>query len=143
MSQFTSEAVSRFKIVLDGLKEHPDKLIIDELTNITIKRENLPYGKNFTDLIINKLATTPVPSFRLPMFYLIDSIMKKTGGPYYELFGKALFESYTSALPDVPVSDRPKFEKLFDTWVERKFFSVNLINILKSHIKYLPLVINS
>ena len=79
---------------LETMKDWPDKLLITELT--AFGETYIQSAYEISHIIVARLinASTNI-SYKLPMFYLIDSIMKNVGGPYAALFGKVFLIYYT------------------------------------------------
>lgn len=128
------QLLRHFTAHLDRLKDWPDKNIITELTAIT--EHNINLAQNFAFIIVSKLGhESTFASYKLPLFYLIDSIMKHVGGPYAALFGKLLGESYPRALKDLHEKDRGRLDFLLGTWEERKILPLELLDTLKRHLR--------
>ena len=76
--------VQTFLNLLETLKG-PDAEIIKNLTDYAHN-----YFQNASDIAnaIGNRAVTCSLSYKLPIFYLMDSIMKRVGGPFAECFAR-------------------------------------------------------
>lgn len=125
MSPSTMTALQKFQISFDTMRDHPDSVLIKELTKMTELNIELAY--NFVAIIIGKLISPTIhAAFKLPIFYLMDSIMKNVGGPYAALFEKNLSEIYSVIFTGLHEKDRKKLDFLLDTWRDRRFLQGDL-----------------
>ena len=112
MASSLEESLSVFIGNVEKLKDWPDKVIIMELTAITEK--NINFAFHFANILMARLANDHThASYKLPLFYVVDSIMKHVGGPYAALFGKHFSDSYMLAVCDMQEKDRKKLDFLF------------------------------
>ena len=122
--------VGNFSSLLDRLKDWPDKNIIDDLTRIAGLDINL--APQVSSTMISKLTSGSLnSSYKLPLFYVMDSIMKRIGGPFPLLFSKFLFETYSFLFGDLLEKDRGKLGFLLDTWLERQLMPADLVSKIK------------
>ncbi|KAI9006012.1 hypothetical protein BC832DRAFT_592116 [Gaertneriomyces semiglobifer] len=56
------------------------------------------------------------PKQKLPVFYLVDSILKNVGEPYTALFEQVIYQAFTSAYVAVPPPDKDRFARVLGTW---------------------------
>lgn len=130
MSQLSAN-LQTFVQKLDGLRDWPDKHVITELSAITEK--NISFAEHFAKIIVAKLTDSRTHStYKLPFFYVIDSIMKHVGGPFAVLFGNLFSENYVTAVSDLCEKDRGRLSFLLDTWNERRFMSQELLMKMKT-----------
>lgn len=116
-----------FKVKFSLMKDYPERQTIKDLTEIS--KRKVMNANLITNFIISKLIDPATnASFKLPMFYLIDSIMKVVGGPYGLLFSKLLDETYTTAIGNLHLKDCDRMKFLLQTWSERKFLGEVLLN---------------
>jgi hypothetical protein len=119
--------LDQFKATLATLRDYADKQIITNLTYTAEKSINLAY--EFASIIISSLVSSPAP-YKLPLFYLLDSIMKNVGGPFWthveDLFSRN--KTYVLCLRDLPEQQRSKLIFLLGTWKERKLLSFELLH---------------
>jgi hypothetical protein len=130
-SQDKQQYLFTFQSYLDGLRERSDldKIKqISKLSNIDVR--NIALCQDFAFLCISKLANPAThPTFKRPIFYAIDAILKEVpNGPYSSIFSRLFAEHGPSTLMDIPMAERPKMANLFKTWNERKFFPVDLLD---------------
>ncbi|XP_067890022.1 pre-mRNA cleavage complex 2 protein Pcf11 [Heterodontus francisci] len=108
----------------DACKEYQSSL--EDLTfnskphinNLTIlAEENLKYSPEIVKLIEAQITKAPV-SEKLPVMYLMDSIVKNVGGSYISLFAQNLSPIFSSVFEKVDESTRKSLFKLRSTWDE-------------------------
>uniref|UniRef100_UPI00398ECB9B pre-mRNA cleavage complex 2 protein Pcf11 n=1 Tax=Pristiophorus japonicus TaxID=55135 RepID=UPI00398ECB9B len=108
----------------DACKEYQSSL--EDLTfnskphinNLTIlAEENLKYSSEIVKLIEAQITKAPV-SEKLPVMYLMDSIVKNVGGSYISLFAQNLIPTFSSVFEKVDESTRKSLFKLRSTWDE-------------------------
>jgi hypothetical protein len=130
MTSQLSASLQLFIQKLDGLRDWPDKLAINEMSAITEK--NIGFAEHFAKILVAKLSDIRTHStYKLPIFYVIDSIMKHVGGPFAVLFGTYLAECYAQAVADLHDKDRSRLSFLLETWAERKFMPSDLLQKIK------------
>lgn len=134
--------INRFYTKLYELKDWPDADIIKALTNIA--KEDITTAPSLAQLVVQRLLDPSTNStYRRPLFYLVDSLMKSVGGPYAAIFESHLTDVYTMTLKDIHnPQDIQKLDFLFNTWGERKFFSLNLLSKMR-HTLNQPQVVSS
>eukprot|EP01032_Pedospumella_encystans_P025069 gene25069-28339_t len=131
MSASLTESLQTFISRLEGLKDFPDKNAILELTAITEK--NISFAEHFSNIIMARLTNEQTHAcYKLPLFYVIDAIMKHVGGPFANLFSIKFSECYMQTLFDLNQIDRKKLMFLLDTWDERSFMTFDLIRKMKA-----------
>ena len=90
-------------------------LVINNLTRMADANRN--YARVIVVCIEDKIKKSVKPDELLPLFYLIDCICKKVGGPYNELFEKDIISMFTRAfVANSNAKIREKMYKLRDTW---------------------------
>ncbi|XP_078078009.1 pre-mRNA cleavage complex 2 protein Pcf11 isoform X1 [Mustelus asterias] len=108
----------------DACKEYQSSL--EDLTfnskphinNLTIlAEENLKYSPEIVKLIEAQITKAPA-SEKLPVMYLMDSIVKNVGGSYISLFAQNLSPVFSSVFEKVDESTRKSLFKLRSTWDE-------------------------
>ena len=67
---------AEFETKLSMLRDWPDRAIILDITKFC--EINIAYAQSLVVLLCNKLLTVP-STYKLPLFYLTDSIMKNVG----------------------------------------------------------------
>jgi len=115
------------------LKDWPDRDIIVSVTNMA--KQYISSAAAFTNVIVGTLIDPATfASYKKPLFYLIDSIMKNVGGPYAAFFTKHFAEVYHLIVKDLPEEDREKLKFLFGTWEERNFLPADLLAKMRQHL---------
>lgn len=85
---------------LNRLQDFPERTIILDLTRFA--EVHVMEAGHLASLIVTRLNELGLPpGFKLPMFYLIDSIMKNVGGPYAAFFGRFLGETFLQCFQEV------------------------------------------
>lgn len=82
-----------------------------------------------------------VPSQKLPVIYLIDSICKNVGEPYIQLFARNIVSVFLDAYTLAELSTRRSFERLLQTWKNgmpdgRPVFSRSVIEPIERAVRY-------
>jgi hypothetical protein len=89
-----------FEVMLSHLTDFPDKKIIFDITQYA--EINILNGGQIANIIIGRIVSPATNlTYKLPTFYLIDSIMKHVGGPYAALFSRHLGEVFARAYDEV------------------------------------------
>ena len=115
------------------LRDFPDGNIIQHVTQLSM--QHISSASQIVDVITSTLVDqrTP-PTYKKPLFYLIDSILKKAGGPYNYLFQQRFQTAFPSMVVNISAEDRKKLDFLFGTWSERKLFPDDFLMRLKSQL---------
>jgi hypothetical protein len=140
-----AEAQQRIKFFyhkLQELKDWPDRDIITAATNLA--RDNIALAQPFSEVILQRFLEPQLPtSYKRPLFYLLDSIMKSVGGPYAALMETHFSGTYSLILRDIHAEeDIRKLDFLFTTWEERNFLSGSLLSKMKYQLQHPPVVSN-
>jgi len=108
-----------FEYKLNQLRDYPERASILDLTKFS--EVHISLAEYFANIIAAKIIDPKTNvTFKLPIFYLMDSIMKNVGGPYAAFFGRHLLETFSRTFADVPTRDREKLDFLLGTWEERQ-----------------------
>lgn len=93
-------ALTEFGHLFYRLKDHPDRELIMELTIFCEIRIDL--AAHLADIIIARIIDPQTNmTYKKPIFYLIDSVMKNVGGPYAALFSRHIAEVFERAYGEV------------------------------------------
>ncbi|NP_001007308.1 pre-mRNA cleavage complex 2 protein Pcf11 [Danio rerio] len=82
-----------------------------------LAEENIQFTKDIVAIIEAQIAKAP-PVEKLPVLYLVDSIVKNVGGAYLEVFAKNLVNSFICVFEKVDEGTRKSLFKLRSTWDE-------------------------
>ncbi|KAG5844329.1 hypothetical protein ANANG_G00161350 [Anguilla anguilla] len=82
-----------------------------------LAEENLHFAKDIVAIIEAQIAKAP-PAEKLPVLYLVDSIVKNVGGEYLDVFAKNLVSSFICVFEKVDENTRKSLFKLRSTWDE-------------------------
>ncbi|KAG7483910.1 hypothetical protein MATL_G00043310 [Megalops atlanticus] len=80
-----------------------------------LAEENLHFAKDIVAIIEAQIAKAP-PAEKLPVLYLVDSIVKNVGGEYLAVFAKNLVASFICVFEKVDENTRKSLFKLRSTW---------------------------
>eukprot|EP01031_Cornospumella_fuschlensis_P032832 gene32832-39697_t len=131
------EIFLQFSNRLEQLKDWPDRDIILSLTKICEDYVNL--AQFFVEIVVNKLIHVNTnPTYKRPLFYLIDAIMKHVGGAYPAMFTTAFHDIYQPSLVDLSQTEREKLDFLLGTWAERRLLPLDLIDTMRAFIATAP-----
>ena len=87
----------------------PDKNVILDLTKFC--ERNIAISLHLADMIIARIIDPATDvTHKLPIFYLIDAVMKHVGGPYPALFSRHLGEVFKRAFDEVPINANAPFK---------------------------------
>jgi hypothetical protein len=64
---------------------------------------------------------------KLPVLYLMDSIIKNVGGVYIQLFSKNLFNTFCNAFDKVDFTTKNDLVRLWQTWKDSNLFTPQLL----------------
>ncbi|KAI4877910.1 hypothetical protein NFI96_017407 [Prochilodus magdalenae] len=94
-----------------------------------LAEENLQFTKDIVAIIEAQISKAP-PAEKLPVLYLVDSIVKNVGGEYLEVFAKNLVTSFICVFEKVDENTRKSLFKLRSTWDEifplKKLFALDV-----------------
>ncbi|XP_030636860.1 pre-mRNA cleavage complex 2 protein Pcf11 isoform X2 [Chanos chanos] len=114
-----------------------------------LAEENLHFAKDIVAIIEAQIIKAP-PAEKLPVLYLVDSIVKNVGGEYLDVFAKNLVTSFICVFEKVDENTRKSLFKLRSTWDDifplKKLYSLDVrVNSLDPAwpIKPLPPNVNA
>lgn len=91
------EYLDLFRAKAEQMGEFPDKIIINALTG-TAKRHRADKAQAITTVLQNMLTDPAHPAkHKLPICFLVDSIVKNISDPYADLFENGLTRWFCSA----------------------------------------------
>ncbi|KAM4726808.1 pre-mRNA cleavage complex 2 protein Pcf11 [Anableps anableps] len=82
-----------------------------------LAEENTQFAKDIVAIIEAQISKAPAAE-KLPVLYLVDSIVKNVGGEYLEVFAKNLIASFICVFEKVDENTRKSLFKLRSTWDE-------------------------
>ncbi|CAN0436802.1 unnamed protein product [Laminaria digitata] len=114
MKSFTVEEYVRlFRAKADQMGEFPDKIIINALTG-TATRHRDDMAQPITTLLESMIVDPNHPAkHKLPICFLVDSIVKNITDPYAELFESGLVRWFCSAYDVVDEKSKVSAHFLF------------------------------
>ena len=143
------EVLQEFELLISILKEHPDKKLILDLTKMC--ERHVVLSTPLSDMIIARIIDPLTPlNWKLPIFYLIDSVMKHVGGPFPMLFSRHMMAVFQRAYdevhllhgrlpfssrqnpppflcPQMPQKEKDRLDFLLGTWEERQLLPGELL----------------
>lgn len=123
------DIIQDFKSVLQQLTFN-SKPIISELTDLA--KNNISNAPIIVEIIENQLKIVPNHQ-KLPIMYLMDSILKNIGGSYITLFSGNLTEFFGQTYNLVDSDTQMKLKRLVNTWKDYPkgpLFSQNILDNL-------------
>ena len=120
-------AALRFESMLTQLGDFPDKNIIDQLT-LTAKAVMQLLGAAGAKRVVENLTRTMLhvstaPARLIPLFYLLDSILKNVGRAYVTLCEPEIVALFRQAFERSSGKDRFRLNHLRLSWVDRALFA--------------------
>ncbi|KAK7925140.1 hypothetical protein WMY93_007450 [Mugilogobius chulae] len=82
-----------------------------------LAEENIAFAKDIVGIIEAQISKAP-PHEKLPVLYLVDSIVKNVGRDYLPVFAKNLITSFICVFEKVDENTRKSLFKLRSTWDE-------------------------
>ncbi|XP_060941395.1 pre-mRNA cleavage complex 2 protein Pcf11 isoform X2 [Limanda limanda] len=94
-----------------------------------LAEENRTFAKDIVAIIEAQISKAPAAE-KLPVLYLVDSIVKNVGGEYLAVFAKNLITSFICVFEKVEENTRKSLFKLRSTWDEvfplKKLYAVDV-----------------
>ena len=130
LHDMNDEQLTEYKNMLQQLGAHPDKIIINTLSMIAEdysvsfpKSAEAVYGAIRDLLLSNAVA----PACKVPLVYVIDSILKNVKGLYIDIMRKDIAQWMESVYKILTSSGnenaRIKLRKVWNTWNEFRIFA--------------------
>lgn len=89
-----------FEYKLNQLRDFPERASILDLTKFS--EVHISLAEFLANIIAAKVIDPATNvTYKLPIFYLMDSIMKHVGGPYAAFFGRHLLEIFSRTFVEV------------------------------------------
>lgn len=126
--------IRAFSTQIDELRDFPELAKINNVVHIAKTQDRL--ARSFVECIINRLISTSTPpSYRKPLFYAIDAIMKNAAEAFGPHFAQQLGEKFPMTIRDISDVDRGKLTFMMGTWDERRYFAPELIIKMKNRLQ--------
>ncbi|GAB9470872.1 hypothetical protein Gpo141_00008103 [Globisporangium polare] len=117
--QEVQAVLSQFDAKINQMGDYPAKDIINALTKLA---ERIDFAQDIVSFLETKIHRV-VPHFKLPIFYLTDSILKNVRGPYPVLFGRIIVPLYCNCVKQVSGKDLRRFIHVLNTWEQTRLFA--------------------
>lgn len=129
--EMNEEQLEEYREMLIDLGPHPDKVLINTLSMVAEDySDSMKCGKSIYDNIRTLLVSTSIsPDCKLPLVYVIDSLLKNVGGVFVSLVA----EDASKWIPLVfgSLGNRPeyraKLKKVLMTWKDGGIFSLEVM----------------
>ncbi|GLE01578.1 hypothetical protein PINS_up010408 [Pythium insidiosum] len=105
------------------MKDYPAKDVINSLTMLA---EQVQFAPEIVSFLETKIHRAP-PNYKLPIFYLTDSILKNVKGPYISLLGRNIVPLYCNCVKQVSGKDLRRFVHVLNTWDTTRLFPVEAL----------------
>eukprot|EP00816_Leptocylindrus_hargravesii_P002500 CAMPEP_0196805444 /NCGR_PEP_ID=MMETSP1362-20130617/5207_1 /TAXON_ID=163516 /ORGANISM="Leptocylindrus danicus, Strain CCMP1856" /LENGTH=551 /DNA_ID=CAMNT_0042178359 /DNA_START=79 /DNA_END=1731 /DNA_ORIENTATION=+ len=121
------EIVSDFQSQVNGLGAHPDKVKINTISMIADDYQTIPtiskqlYGCMRAILVDQHREENP--DIKLPLVYLLDSILKNVGGIFIDLAAKDAGIWMRKVFETVKDVDKSRLRRVHGTWRDAALFS--------------------
>jgi CID domain len=126
--------LAEFAALFGRLRDHPDKNLILDLTKFC-ERNIAIAAPQFSDLIIARVIDPAIPpTWILPVFYLMDAIMKHVGGNYPILFSRHLGVAFERCFDQLSPKDKGKLDFLLGTWEERRLLPPEVLAYMRKTV---------
>ncbi|GAB5030800.1 pre-mrna cleavage complex 2 protein pcf11-like isoform x2 [Nannochloropsis oceanica] len=126
--------LQRFQEDMGKLAAHPDKDTIMRLTNIAMTHQEL--GNDMVELVQSRvLSSKTPPAYRLPLCYLMDSILQNVRGQYISLFARYAVAMCCRTYEEGSVRDRQCIAKLLRLWRQRSIFHRSVLDPIDVHVE--------
>ncbi|XP_054036121.1 pre-mRNA cleavage complex 2 protein Pcf11-like [Dryobates pubescens] len=124
--------------VCQGYQAWLQGLILNSKSAITrltvLAQQNVAFASSIASLVEAQMAKAP-PSQKLPVIYLMDSIVKNVGGEYLKAFAPNLVETFLSVFEKVDIETRKSLFLLRSTW--DRIFPLEKLHALDVRVKSL------
>ncbi|CAM9372607.1 unnamed protein product, partial [Sphacelaria rigidula] len=115
--------VRLFRRKAEQMGEFPDKIIISALTG-TASRHRNDMSQHIVALLESMISDPTHPAkHKLPLCYLVDSIIKNVTDPYADLFEPGLAGWFCAAYDVVDATSKKHLARLVATWEVQSVFS--------------------
>eukprot|EP00752_Nemacystus_decipiens_P001905 g1835.t1 len=135
MGKITIEQyLALFRNKAEQMGEFPDKVIINALTG-TAERHREDKAQGITTVLQNMLVDPNHPAkHKLPICYLVDSIVKNISDPYADLFEVGLTHWFCTAYDAVDDKSKRHLARVLATWEVQSIFSADKRKEIQRHI---------
>eukprot|EP01041_Mallomonas_annulata_P001448 gene1448-2788_t len=135
--------IADYEYRLTKLRIWPDRNIIFDLTKFA--EVNQKIANHIADILISRIIdvrcntdTESIPltnlALKVPLFYLVDSILKNVGGPYVSLFSSHIVEVYRRVFDELNEKDKARLDYMLSTWEQRRILPKDFLLAMRSHI---------
>ncbi|XP_068021585.1 uncharacterized protein [Melanerpes formicivorus] len=129
--EVSGDVCQGYRAQLQGLTLN-SKSAITELT--VLAKQKVAFASSIASLVEAQMAKAP-PSQKLPVIYLMDSIVKHVGGAYLQAFAPNLVETFLSVFEKVDTETRKSLFLLRSTW--DRVFPLEKLHALDVRVKSL------
>ncbi|CAM9405180.1 unnamed protein product [Chrysoparadoxa australica] len=127
------EVMRGFRSQLDRLGSFPDKSVVQMLTQMADRHQE--YAMNVVAQLEGLILDAAVPrEHKLPVCYLVDSILKNIGEPYISLFARRVEEWFRAACEALDERSLNALGRVLSTWEKDSMFSPETLISLRASI---------
>ncbi|KAI0221696.1 mRNA 3' end processing factor [Massospora cicadina] len=105
------------------------------ITSLTLAAQALIYASDSIVRAVEEQIDKVEPSLKLPLLYLIDSVIKNHGDVYINGFKANIHKVFTEAYKKVQPDQREKFERVLATWNNSKIFPAAILDRINADIQ--------
>lgn len=114
----------------------PDRDLIKLLTVIASEHMQAGHAINIANLLVTRVNES-LPKHKLPVLYLIDSILKVVGKDYLTIFRPVIESLFCDTFALVEPNTRKSLLGLHKTWVDTKLFDASLLASMRDRAEIL------
>lgn len=107
------------------------------ITSLTLAAQALSYDCNSIVKAIEDQIRKVEPNIKLPLLYLVDSIVKNSGGVYIQKFSSSIAQVFTEAYKQVSFEQQEKFDRVLSTWISNEIFDGKVLNRINTELRAL------
>lgn len=137
-NELYAQTMMNFQACLEALRDFPEADKVNMIARIAnADPSNIALCQDFAYICISKLTNvnTP-PTYKKPILYAMDAVLKKVpGGPYPIIFAGLFAEHGVAILSNIPNHEKQKIDFLLGTWGERNYFTPELLHSLREILR--------
>jgi hypothetical protein len=122
-----------FEKKLFALADWPDKSVIFDLT--IFADTNSRFAAQIADVLVARIVGSQTHvALKLPLFYLVDCIMRTVGSPYIQLFCQHIVDVFNRVFSELHDLDKARLDYMLSTWEMRGVMPEELLGAMRHHI---------
>jgi hypothetical protein len=117
------------------LGDFPNENVIFELTSFAKAKSN--HAQALVEVLIGCILDIRAnPGFKLPLFYVLDSIIKNVGRPYVSIVSGKLEHIFKTAFDVISPVDQVNLTRLLTAWEARKVLPREVLKVLRDFTQF-------